>query len=154
MPEKNITFEIVQHLGVITRFDSGWNRELNIISWNGNTPKYDIRDWDPHHERMKKGITLHEAEFHRVVDLYLHNNSQKAVERGRALDEERRARRRDSFAEAAGTAEERNAEAEAFVEIEAPPAFPEAETSEPWAEGAAPEALEAEPEAADDETPF
>ena len=46
MSERNITFEIKEHLGVIAEFDNGWNKELNIISWNGNTPKYDIRDWD------------------------------------------------------------------------------------------------------------
>lgn len=95
MPEKNITFEIREHIGVITSFDSGWNRELNIISWNGNAPKYDIRDWDPHHERMKKGITLHEAEMRRLVELYLNNNSQKAVEAGRTLEAERKRRRQD-----------------------------------------------------------
>ena len=32
--------------------------ELNLISWNGNAPKYDIRSWSPDHEKMGKGITL------------------------------------------------------------------------------------------------
>ena len=59
MPDKNITFEIREYLGVISQHDSGWNKELNIISWNGQSPKYDLRDWDPHHERMSRGITLH-----------------------------------------------------------------------------------------------
>lgn len=95
MSERNITFEIKEHLGVIAEFDNGWNKELNIISWNGNTPKYDIRDWDSHHERMRKGVTLHEAEFRRLVDLYLHNNSRKAVELGRGLEAERKQRRRE-----------------------------------------------------------
>lgn len=101
MSERNITFEIKEHLGVIAEFDNGWNKELNIISWNGNTPKYDIRDWDSHHERMRKGVTLHEAEFRRLVDLYLHNNSRKAVELGRGLEAERKQRRREQ-AEARG----------------------------------------------------
>lgn len=92
MSERNITFEIKEHLGVIAEFDSGWNKELNIISWNGNAPKYDIRDWDSHHERMRKGVTLHEAEFRRLVDLYLHNNSRKAVELGRSLEAGRKQR--------------------------------------------------------------
>ncbi len=51
MPDKNITFEIREYLGVISQHDSGWNKELNIISWNGQSPKYDLRDWDPHHEK-------------------------------------------------------------------------------------------------------
>jgi len=97
MPEKNITFEIKEHLGVITKFDSGWNRELNIISWNGGVAKYDLRDWDPYHERMSKGLTLFDGEMRKVVDLYLTNNSQKAVEQGQALEEKRRARQREQF---------------------------------------------------------
>ena len=55
MPDKNITFEIREYLGVISQHDSGWNKELNIISWNGQSPKYDLRDWDPHHEKNEQG---------------------------------------------------------------------------------------------------
>lgn len=29
-----------------------------MISWNGGTPKYDIRDWAPDHSKMGKGVTL------------------------------------------------------------------------------------------------
>ncbi len=94
MSEKNITFEIKEHLGVIVRFDNGWTRELNIISWNGGVPKFDLRDWDPHHERMRKGITLHAAEMRKVVDLYLSNNNRKAVEEGQQREEQRRERQR------------------------------------------------------------
>ena len=41
----------------------GWNKELNLISWNGRDPKYDIRDWAPDHEKMGKGVTLSAEEF-------------------------------------------------------------------------------------------
>ena len=44
-----ITFEIVEKIGVITEYPTGWNREINIVSWNGNEPKYDIREWSPDH---------------------------------------------------------------------------------------------------------
>lgn len=116
MPDKNITFEIKEHLGVITRFDNGWNRELNIISWNGAAAKYDLRDWDPHHERMRKGITLHAQEMRKLVDLYLNNNSQKAVEEGRALEAERRARQKAQREQYARSLEGRGAVAEAVDE--------------------------------------
>lgn len=56
MPE--FTYEIVKHIGVISEGSGGWQRELNLISWNGKEPKYDIRDWGPEHEKMGKGITL------------------------------------------------------------------------------------------------
>ena len=51
-------YEIVEELGVISENASGWTRELNLISWNGGNPKYDIRDWAPEHEKMGKGIGL------------------------------------------------------------------------------------------------
>ena len=54
MPDNTFTFEIREHLGVIARYESGWRKELNLVSWNGGAPKYDVRDWDPHHERMSR----------------------------------------------------------------------------------------------------
>lgn len=53
-----IKYEITQELGVLSESKSGWTRELNLISWNGAAPKYDIRDWSPEHEKMGKGIAL------------------------------------------------------------------------------------------------
>jgi hypothetical protein len=43
---------------VLSEGSNGWQKELNKVSWNGREPKYDIRDWAPNHERMRKGITL------------------------------------------------------------------------------------------------
>lgn len=54
----DIKYEITQELGVLSESKSGWTRELNLISWNGAAPKYDIRDWSPGHEKMGKGIAL------------------------------------------------------------------------------------------------
>lgn len=58
----DIQFKVVERLGVLESHKSGWNREVNIVAWNGNTPKFDIRDWDPEHERCSRGITLYERE--------------------------------------------------------------------------------------------
>lgn len=51
-------FEIKEHIGVISEDTKGWKTELNLVSWNGRDPKYDIRSWDENHEKMGKGITL------------------------------------------------------------------------------------------------
>lgn len=51
-------YEITQELGILSESKSGWTRELNLISWNGAEPKFDIRDWSPDHEKMGKGISL------------------------------------------------------------------------------------------------
>lgn len=99
MPDKNITYEIREYLGVISEHDSGWTKELNIISWNGQTPKYDLRDWDPHHERMSRGITLHPAEMRKLVDLYLASNNRKRIEEGKS-DEEKKRQRQEEYRKA------------------------------------------------------
>ena len=58
----DIKFEIKQQIGTISESGKGWTKELNLISWNGGSPKYDIRDWAPDHEKMGKVITLTEEE--------------------------------------------------------------------------------------------
>lgn len=57
-----IKFEIQEELGTLSESAKGWTKEVNLISWNGAPPKYDIRDWAPDHEKMGKGITLTEEE--------------------------------------------------------------------------------------------
>lgn len=54
----DIKFEIKEELGILSEGSKGWKKEVNLISWNGAEPKYDIRDWAPNHEKMGKGITL------------------------------------------------------------------------------------------------
>lgn len=51
-------YEIIETLAVLSETPAGWTKELNLISWNGREPKYDLRDWAPDHEKMGKGITL------------------------------------------------------------------------------------------------
>lgn len=57
-----IKFEIEKELGTLSESPKGWTKEVNLISWNGAKPKYDIRDWAPNHEKMGKGITLTDEE--------------------------------------------------------------------------------------------
>ena len=61
--DRDVTFEIMEEIGIISTQDTGWTREINLVRWNGGVAKYDIRDWDPYHERMSKGITLTEEEL-------------------------------------------------------------------------------------------
>ena len=62
-------FEVIRSLGTISESANGWTRELNLVSWNGRAPKYDIRDWSPEHDKMGKGITLSEEELLTLKDL-------------------------------------------------------------------------------------
>jgi hypothetical protein len=58
-----IKFEIIKKIGVLSKSASGWEKELNLISWNERDPKYDIREWSPDGEKMGKGVTLSKEEL-------------------------------------------------------------------------------------------
>mgnify|MGYP000585632276 FL=1 len=60
---QELKFEIINQIGTISTSTSGWNVELNRVSWNGNEPKYDLRSWSPDHTKMGRGITLSEEEL-------------------------------------------------------------------------------------------
>ena len=64
-----INYEITKKIGVLSTSAKGWTKELNLISWNGNAPKYDLRTWSPEHEKMGKGITLTEEEIVALKEL-------------------------------------------------------------------------------------
>ena len=64
-------FDIVEHLGVISENSKGWTKELNLVSWNGARPKFDLRDWAPDHEKLGKVITLSNEEFEELQDLMI-----------------------------------------------------------------------------------
>ena len=55
---KEIQYEIVKEIAVLSASDSGYTKEINLISWNGNEPKYDIRSFSPNRGKCGKGITL------------------------------------------------------------------------------------------------
>ena len=75
----DITFDIVKKYGVISEEKGGWKKELNLVSWNGRTPKLDIRDWSPEHEKMGKGITLTKDEAAKLFELL--NGGKRAMSR-------------------------------------------------------------------------
>ena len=60
--ESDITYDILEELGVLDVYQTGWQKEVNLIAWNNGNPKIDIRDWSPEREHMSRGITLHTKE--------------------------------------------------------------------------------------------
>lgn len=64
-----IKFEIKENIGVLSESTKGWSKELNLVSWNDKEPKYDLREWDPAHEKMGKGITLSVEELKKLKDI-------------------------------------------------------------------------------------
>jgi len=65
----DIKYEITKEIGVLSESPKGWTKELNLVSWNGKEPKYDLRDWAPDHEKMGKGVTLTEKEAKKLKEL-------------------------------------------------------------------------------------
>ena len=65
----DIKYEIKESYGELSTSPKGWTKELNLISWNGAAAKFDIREWDPDHEKMGKGVTLTPAEAETLYEL-------------------------------------------------------------------------------------
>ena len=67
-----IKYEVVQRVAVLSQRPRGWERQLNLISWNDGEPKYDIRDWSPDGTRMGKGgLCMHSLNvYHALHDSF------------------------------------------------------------------------------------
>jgi len=65
----DFSYEIKEKIAILSENKSGWTKELNLISWNGREPKYDIRDWAPGGEKMGKGVTLQKEELQKLKEI-------------------------------------------------------------------------------------
>lgn len=64
------SFKIEEHLLTLSESEKGWTKELNRVSFNGASVKWDIRTWSPDHTKMGKGITLTNEEFDKIVKAF------------------------------------------------------------------------------------
>lgn len=56
---KEFSYEIIEEIGQVGNpTASGWSTRLNLISWNGGSPKLDIRSWNEDMSRMGKGVSF------------------------------------------------------------------------------------------------
>lgn len=65
--KQEIKCEILQRLCILEERNAGWKLEFNIVSWNGNEPKYDIRPWNEDHSKCGKGLALTEDNLKALV---------------------------------------------------------------------------------------
>lgn len=86
--EKDFAFNIKEHIGVINTYSTGWSKELNLVEWNGNNAKFDIRDWEPSHEHMSRGITLRSDEAKILAGLIFKFFADDKEEKSKSFDEE------------------------------------------------------------------
>jgi hypothetical protein len=75
-----VTYEVVKKFGTISVNKDGWTKELNLVSWNGFKPKYDLREWSPDHTQMGKGLTFTQREIEDLADLLNVSLDQDEVE--------------------------------------------------------------------------
>lgn len=62
-----ITMEVTKKIGKV-----GEKLQLNVISWNGAEPKFDLRNWytdKEGNEKYAKGITFTKSEMKELRDL-------------------------------------------------------------------------------------
>ncbi|WP_067724784.1 YdbC family protein [Oceanobacillus damuensis] len=64
-----LKYEIIETIAVLSESPKGWTKELNLISWNGREPKYDLRDWAPGKEKMGKGVTISDKELKKLQEV-------------------------------------------------------------------------------------
>lgn len=73
-----LKYEVVKVFGTLDS-DSKMPKELRLISWNGNEPKYDLRGWgtdENGNETMTKGITLDGEELQSLFDILTEMNEE------------------------------------------------------------------------------
>lgn len=71
---KDFSWEVVEALGNFSEERKNYTRELNLISWNGAKPVYDIRGWRIGKDGIKhplKGMSLNREELMALRDLLL-----------------------------------------------------------------------------------
>jgi len=56
-------YEIFETVAVLSEGKKGWQKELNLISWNGREPVYDIWEWAKDHQKLGKGVTFKQSEL-------------------------------------------------------------------------------------------
>ena len=59
----------VHSKGIHSPGSRSWNKEVNLVSWNGRPAKLDIRNWQRDHSRCGKGIAITREEAEELVKL-------------------------------------------------------------------------------------
>lgn len=69
MSKNNFSYEVKKHIATLSQSENGnFTTEVNIISYNGASPKVDIRKWDRRSDKMLKGITLTDDEARQLKE--------------------------------------------------------------------------------------
>ena len=64
---EEIKCTIVKKIGVLSKKDNGYSKQINLVSWNDREAKLDIREWSPA-DKAIKGITLTDEEGRNLLE--------------------------------------------------------------------------------------
>ena len=67
--DEEIECEVIKSYGRFSQGDRNWNKEVNLVSWNGRPAKLDIRNWQRDHEKCGKGIAITREEAEELFKL-------------------------------------------------------------------------------------
>lgn len=79
---ETITFTIEKNIAVLRTSPAGWTRELNIVKWGDREPAFDVRDWNPGHTKMSKGLSFTADELKALAEAV--NGMAKSKAKGKA----------------------------------------------------------------------
>ena len=69
--DDGLQFTVIEKLGVLDK-DSTSPKELRVVAWSDNEPKYDVRQWKKNEdgtERPLKGITFTADELNNLYEI-------------------------------------------------------------------------------------
>ena len=64
---QDFTFTIEKHIATLSENGASWPLELNLVSFNGDPAKFDLRKWNKRHDRMSKGVSLTKDELKNLM---------------------------------------------------------------------------------------
>jgi hypothetical protein len=62
--------KILERIAVLGKTADQWNKELNVVSFCENAPKFDIREWLPDYSGYRNGKTFTESEMQSIAYAY------------------------------------------------------------------------------------
>ena len=66
--DNGFKYKLIKKVGVISRNQAGWTKEVNIVSYNDKKSVIDIRIWSPNN-KMSRGITIDKKDLKTWIKL-------------------------------------------------------------------------------------
>lgn len=66
--DNGFKYKLIKKVGVISRNQAGWTKEVNIVSYNDKKSVIDIRIWSPNN-KMSRGITIDKKDLKTLIKL-------------------------------------------------------------------------------------